>query len=116
MLYGNVSYVGLGPAVTVGVVARMAQYAVAFGVGLSVLGFVPEAEGPLTRIGRHSLHVYLLHSVLLIPYRAVPALHATIGSAGWLMIPAAILLAWLLSCPPVVRATGRLVSPLSRIG
>ena len=116
MLYGNVSYVVLGPAVTVGVVARMAQYAVAFGVGLAVLGFVPEAEGPLTRMGRYSLHVYLLHSVLLIPYRAVPGLHATLGSAGWLMIPAAILLAWILSSPPVVRATGRLVSPLSRIG
>lgn len=115
MLYGNVSYVGLGPAVTVGVIARMVQYAVAFGAGLGVLGLVPRTESPLTRIGRYSLHVYLLHSVLLIPYRAVPSAHATLGSTGWLMIPAAIFLAWLLASPPVVRASRWLVSPLTPI-
>jgi fucose 4-O-acetylase-like acetyltransferase len=112
MLYGNGPYATLGPGVGVGLAARAIQLAVAFGLGLGALALVPFTENPLTRIGRHSLHVYLLHSVLLVPYRLWPAAYGALGSTAWLLVPAACVLAWLLACPPVVRATRRLVAPL----
>lgn len=113
MLYGNNSYAGLGPAIPVGLVGRVVMYGVAFGSGLAALALVPRARSMLTRIGNHSLHVYLLHSALLIPYRAIPAAHDVIGSTPWLLVPAAVFLAWLLSTPIVVRASLGLVSPFS---
>ncbi|MGE4423862.1 MAG: acyltransferase family protein [Pseudodesulfovibrio sp.] len=112
MLYGNGPYAALGPGLGVGLAARAIQLAVAFGLGLGALALVPSGGNPLTRIGRHSLHAYLLHSLLLVPYRLWPAAYGTLGSTVWLLVPAAVLLAWLLASPPVVKATRRLIAPL----
>ncbi|EGB15022.1 acyltransferase 3 [Pseudodesulfovibrio mercurii] len=112
MLYGNGPYAALGPGVGVGFAARAVQLAAAFGLGLGALALTPGAESPLTRIGRHSLHVYLLHTLLLVPYRLWPGAYGVLGSRAWLLIPAAVLLAWLLASPPVVKVTRRLVAPL----
>ncbi|WP_338668473.1 acyltransferase family protein [Pseudodesulfovibrio methanolicus] len=112
MLYGNGPYAALGPGLVVGLVARAIQLAVAFGLGLGALAMVPPGENPLTRIGRHSLHVYLLHSLLLVPYRLWPAAYGVLGSTAWLLIPVAAALAWVLASPSVVRITRRLVAPL----
>jgi fucose 4-O-acetylase-like acetyltransferase len=112
MLYGNAPYMALGPGIGVGLAARAVQLAGAFGLGLGALALVPSGENPLTRIGRHSLHVYLLHSALLVPYRLWEPAYGLIGSTVWLLVPAAVVLAWLLASPPVVRWTCRLVSPL----
>jgi fucose 4-O-acetylase-like acetyltransferase len=112
MLYGNAPYAALGPGAAVGLVARAVWLAVASGLGLGALALVPAGENPLTRVGRHSLHVYLLHSLLLVPYRLWEPAYGPVGSTAWLLVPAAVVLAWLLACPPVVRATRRLVAPL----
>jgi fucose 4-O-acetylase-like acetyltransferase len=114
MLYGNAPYAALGPGVGVGLGARGILLAVAFGLGLGALALVPSGENPLTRIGRHSLHVYLLHSALLVPYRLWPAAYGLVGSTVWLLIPAAVAAALILASPPVVRWTCRLVAPLPR--
>ncbi|XXJ21334.1 acyltransferase family protein [Desulfovibrio caledoniensis] len=112
MLYGNAPYAALGPGVGVGLSARAVQLAVAFGLGLGALALVPSGENPLTRVGRHSLHVYLLHSALLVPYRLWPAAYGLVGSTVWLLVPTAVALALILASPPVVRWTFRLVAPL----
>ncbi|WP_319583033.1 acyltransferase family protein [uncultured Pseudodesulfovibrio sp.] len=112
LVYGNAPYSALGAGVGVGFTARAIQLAVAFGLGLGALALVPSGESPLTRIGRHSLHVYLLHSVLLVPYRHWPSAYGFLGSTVWLLVPAAFVLAYVLASPLVVRWTCRLVSPL----
>ena len=112
MFYGNGPYAALGPGVAVGFVARVAQLGIAFGLGLGALALVPSGQTPLTRVGRHSLHVYLLHTLLLVAYRLWPAGYGPLGSSVCLMVPVAVVLAWLLASPWVVKATRRLVSPL----
>ena len=112
MVYGNAPYEALGPGVGVALIARTIQLAVAFGLGLGALALVPSGENPLTRIGRHSLHVYLLHSVLLVPYRLWPTAYEPVGSTVWILVPAACVLAYVLASPPVVGWTRRLVAPL----
>ncbi|MEZ7196094.1 acyltransferase family protein [Pseudodesulfovibrio karagichevae] len=112
MLYGNGPYAALGPGLVVGLVARAIQLAVAFGLGLGELALMPEEESWLTRIGRHSLHVYLLHTLVLVAYRLWPAAYGVLGSRVWLQAFVAVGLAWFLASPFVVGITRRLVAPL----
>lgn len=112
LLYHNQPYPSAGIGPLMGMITRGAVLAIAAIAGLSVLALTPSGESPLTRIGRHSLTVYLLHTVLLVVYRAWPEGFAAIGREPLLLVPLAPVVAWVLASRPVVRMTKRLVAPL----
>lgn len=114
LLWGGFSYQHLGMPLGLGPILRGFHLAVAFVCGLSFLALVPGDTLPLfSRIGRHSLHVYLLHSLLLVFYRTWSQLNDPLGQYWLALIPLAVGVAWLLSSTPVVRYTNWLVSPLA---
>lgn len=112
LLHHNQPYPTAGAGTLMGVTTRAAVMTVAALLGLSVLALIPKGESFLTRIGEHSLSVYLLHALLLVAYRAWPEAYGAIGREPLLIVPMAPAIAWLLASAPVVRLTRRLVAPL----
>jgi len=114
MLAGTFSYEALNIPLLLGPGLRAVHLGLALLAGIAFLALIPRRESILTTFGRHSLHVYLLHTVPLVVYRASPANYEVLGQSPLLMIPVAFLLTWLLSSPLVVRLTTPLVSPLKK--
>lgn len=112
LLYGGFSYTAMGIPLAAGPLFRSGQILLAFGVGLAALSLLSDRTGILTRFGAHSLHIYLLHSPLLVLYRAAPDVYGVVGDSPFMMLPSALALCWLLSTRTVMTATRKLVSPL----
>lgn len=111
-IYGAFSYEVIGVSNTVGPFLRGGHLILTMITGLAFLAVIPSRECLLTRIGQSSLYAYLLHSPLLVLYRAFPELHAFLGQTPFAILAVALLAAWALSSPVAVKTTRFLVSPL----
>jgi len=113
-LFGAFSYQAIGVPPGIGPAVRLAQFLLACASGLAVLTLVPKQNGLLSRFGQNSLYVYLLHSPLLVLYRAWPANYDILGSQPLLMIPVAVGVCWVLSSEIMMTMTRRLVAPFAK--
>ena len=110
-LRSDTNYAGMGLHAVSGIATRLVLIAVALLLIAALLAAAPRTVSPLTTVGRSTLYVYLLHSVVVGPL--LPRL-GRIGSSPWtvlLLVLAGLAVTALLASSPVRRATGWLVEP-----
>ena len=113
VLYSAHSYQVLGLDPITAPLVRLARLGLALGGGFALLAVTPVRPCLLTKVGERSLTVYLLHSPLLVLYRAFPRAWDPLGRWWFAIPPLALALAWLLSRRAVARAARPLTAPLS---
>ena len=129
------SYEVQGLTLREGLVFRLALYVIAPMLGVLLLRLVPSGRSVLTRIGRGSMTVYLLHAFPLLAlvgnrdalcrlaYRLAPALaqmehpgKACFGLIQMIVLAlCAFALSWVLSCRPVVRVYNHMLAAVRRM-
>lgn len=65
LIYGKEGYESYGYSYPVGILLRAAQYCWSFVLTFAVLGLIPKSSSVITRIGKESLDIYLVHVFLL---------------------------------------------------
>lgn len=110
--YMDASYAEAGMGPLLGMGSRALSLLVGLVGTMAVLAITTSRQGWISRLGRYSLFVYLLHPMVLYPAQRLDVLqpYNTVADTVWLTL-AAIALTCVLASPPVVWLTRWIVQP-----